>query len=45
MQTEGFNIGEAIRELRREQNITKEQLETLIVGRTGGDKCFPSGED
>ncbi len=26
MQTEGFNIGEAIRELRREQNITKEQL-------------------
>ena len=26
MQTEGFNTGEAIRELRREQNITKEQL-------------------
>lgn len=26
MQTEGINIGEAIRELRRKQNITKEQL-------------------
>ena len=26
MQTEGVNIGEAIRELRKKQNITKEHL-------------------